>query len=270
VRTVLICHEEAQLHREGLARWLASFSTLAGIVVLQDDAHAQWRRMRREIRRSGWIGFADVAAYRAYHRLIHARADRTWEARALENLESRFAPVPREMAILRERSPNSPSVERFIRQCAPDVMLALCKHLLAERIFSVPRQGTLVIHPGICPQYRNAHGAFWALANDDVGNVGVTLLRIDRGIDTGPVFAYFRSSYDEMKESHVVIQHRGIIDNLDAIRDRLRDIVSGNAQPINTEGLPSAIWGQPRLTSYARWRRHARRRQRARNSARVS
>ena len=31
-----------------------------------------------------------------------------------------------------------------------------------------------------------------AMANGDLDNVGMTLLRIDRGVDTGPVFGYFR------------------------------------------------------------------------------
>ena len=76
------------------------------------------------------------------------------------------------------------------------------------------------MHPGICPEYRNAHGCFWALATGDTGNAGMTLLRIDRGVDTGPVFGYFRVDAT-LAESHIVIQHRVVLDHLDAIRDTL-------------------------------------------------
>src|SRR5436309_328007 len=32
---------------------------------------------------------------------------------------------------------------------------------------SLPARGTFVLHTGICPEYRNAHGCFWALARSE-------------------------------------------------------------------------------------------------------
>jgi hypothetical protein len=263
LRTLLICHDGARLHQEGLARWLTSFSTLSGILVLREDRRTLLRRVRREVRRAGVLGFADVLAFRAYYQLLLAPRVRTWEARALRDLVLRYPPIPASTRVAHESSPNSASAERFVRDCAPDMTLALCKNLLAERIWGIPPLGTFVLHPGICPEYRNAHGCFWALANDDLENVGMTLLKIDRGVDTGPVFGYFRSAYDEVAESHAVIQSRVVLDNLDQIRSRLTEIALGRARPIDTDGRPSAAWGQPRLTRYLRWKRNAWRRRRA-------
>ena len=269
-RVLLICHEGAELHSDGMARWIASFAELAGILIVREPGGTVLRRIRREVRRVGVLRFADVLAFRLYHRLVQASADRQWAERALADLRERYsAPsptVPRAMV----GSPNSPEAEAFIRAAAPDVMLALCKNMLAERIFSIPGHGTFVLHPGICPEYRNAHGCFWAIARGDMDNVGTTLLRIDRGIDTGPVFGYFRSPVDESRESHIVIQHRSVLDNLTAIRDRLLEITEGAAEPIPTTGRPSAVYGQPWLTAYARLRYNAWRRRRARDRARVS
>ena len=84
-------------------------------------------------------------------------------------------------------------------------MVARCKRILKERIFAVPRPGTYVLHPGICPEYRNAHGAFWALARRDLDKVGLTLLRIDKGVDTGPVYGYFTLSLRRSDR----VAHRG-------------------------------------------------------------
>jgi methionyl-tRNA formyltransferase len=114
------------------------------------------------------------------------------------------------------------------------------------------------MHPGICPEYRNAHGCFWALANDDRERVGMTLLRIDRGVDTGPVFGYFSCNCDEGSESHIVIQHRTVFDNLDAIGKRLIEIHEGRAMPLDVSGRKSSAWGQPWLTRYFYWKRKAR------------
>ena len=76
------------------------------------------------------------------------------------------------------------------------------------------------MHPGICPEYRNAHGCFWAMATGDVTNVGMTLLRIDAGVDTGPVFGHYRVN-DDPNESHVVTQNRAVVNHLDASKVKL-------------------------------------------------
>ena len=259
-RVALICHHDAPLHFEGLARWIASWATLAGIVIVREPEGLLWKRLKRERRRVGLPRLADVLAFRAYYRFALARRDAAWKREQLESLKQRYPAIGADVPVLRTHSPNTAESERFLREGRPDVVLALCKNILKESVFGIPPHGTFVCHPGICPEYRNAHGCFWALASDDTGHVGLTLLRIDRGIDTGPVFGYFSYPFDEVRESHIVIQHRVLLDNLDALADTLRRITSGSAQPIPTTARPSHEWGQPWLTKYLRWKRHARRR----------
>jgi hypothetical protein len=87
----------------------------------------------------------------------------------------------------------------------------------------------------------------------------MTLLRVDSGVDTGPVYGYYRYSYDEITESHAIIQSRVVFDNLDALRQKFEEILAGTAKPVDTLGRKSQAWGQPWLTSYLRWKRQARR-----------
>jgi hypothetical protein len=255
MRTLLICHEDAALDREGLGRWLGSYSTFAGTVVIREPGGRLRKRIAREIRRVGFLRFLDVLAFRIYHRLMQATADRRWEARELVRLRTCFPDRP-DAPELVVASPNAADAQAFISERRPDIVIARCKTLLNERIFSIPRLGTYVMHPGICPEYRNAHGCFWAMATGDHGNVGMTLLRIDKGVDTGPVFGYFHVEADA-RESHVVTQHRVVLDHLDAIRAKLLEIDAGTASPISTAGRPSATWGQPWLTALLRARRSA-------------
>src|SRR5262245_45565439 len=161
MRTLVIVHREAALDREGLVRWLGSFSTVAGSVVIHEPVDRLRRRIRREIARVGPWRFMDVLAYRAYHTLMHAPADREWERHELERLRARFT-GPLDVPELVVPSPNSPETEAFIRRRRPDLVVARCKTILKASVFSIPRLGTYVMHPGICPEYRNAHGCFWA------------------------------------------------------------------------------------------------------------
>ncbi|MBI2468906.1 MAG: formyl transferase [Candidatus Rokubacteria bacterium] len=258
-RVVLLCHEADRIDSEGLAAWLASSLNLVGIVLLREGPGRLLRRARREIRRVGLLRFLDVVAFRAHYRLCLARADAAWIAEEVARLRSRypggFDRVPRIVVA----DPNTTEVERFLRQLEPELMIARCKVILKPGIFSIPTAGTFVFHPGICPEYRNSHGCLWALVNRDLDRVGMTLLRVDAGVDTGPIFLQATAKFDEVRESHVVIQYRVVLENLDAIASTLVAVWNGIAQPLATEGRRSAVWGQPWLSAYLRWKRAARR-----------
>jgi methionyl-tRNA formyltransferase len=257
---VLICHEQDRLDTEGLASWLASTMRLAGLIIIRDPRNRLWRAARREIRRVGWLRFVDVIAFRAFARLRLARRDAAWKASELQRLRQRYPADLESVPSVVVSSPNSDESRTFIERLRPDIAIARCKVILKRAIFEVPRAGTFVMHPGICPEYRNAHGCFWALARRDLDRVGMTLLRVDPGVDTGPVFLHGTYDFDEVAESHSVIQYRAVFENLDAIGAVLTSICRGeHVEPVNTDGRESAVWGQPQLTAYLRWKWNARR-----------
>ena len=239
---------------------MASFSDLAAIIVIREPGARLKKRIRREVKRVGVLRFLDVMAFRLYYKFALARSDEAYEQALLDALMKRYPDIPATCRIVETPSPNSPEVLTLLRSIQPDVIIARCKSILKEDVFRTAGKGTFVMHPGICPEYRNAHGCFWALAEGDVGNVGMTLLRVDAGVDTGPVYGYYRCQYDELRESHIVIQSRVVFDNLDSLREKFAEVFAGTAQTIDTKGRKSAAWGQPWMTRYVRWKRAARRR----------
>lgn len=257
-RAVLICHTSEPLNRFGLARWMASFLDLAAIIEIHEPPARLRKRVARELKRVGAWRFLDVVAFRLYSRLMLRARDREWEERLLRTLETRYPEIPRATRILTTPSPNSAPAEQLLREVRPELIVARCKSILNARIFKQASVGTFVMHPGICPEYRNAHGCFWAMAMRDRSNVGMTLFKIDEGVDTGPVYGYYRADFDEVAETHNMIQNRMVFDNLDELRVKFEEILAGAARTLDTSGRPSRAWGQPWLSSYWRWKRKAR------------
>jgi len=257
-RTILICHRGAVVSQI-IARWMATFSDLVGIVEIEERGTRTRGRIRREIQRIGWLRFLDVVLFRIFYRLTQARRDRDWTESTRRRMFDELPSVDH-VPVHRTHSPNTKATREFMQAAEPDFAIALCKMLLKPRTFRIPSGGVFVFHPGICPEYRNAHGCFWALANDQRDLVGMTLLRIDEGVDTGPVYGYFSYDFDERAESHIVIQNRVVLENLDALRDRLLEIHAGVAQPIDVRGRPSGVWGQPWLSKHLAIRARAPRR----------
>ena len=257
---ILICHQRDRLDSEGLASWLAATMRLVGIVEIAGDGARVMRVARRELKRNGPLRFLDVMAFRAYARLRLARADAEWTNGQLAWLRRRYPVDLQSIPRCVVTDPNADAARAFIAERQPDVMVARCKFILKPEVFNLARAGTFALHPGICPEYRNAHGCFWALFNRDIGRVGMTLLRIDRGVDTGPALLQATCRFDEVSESHYVIQQRVVFENLERIGQALLRAGRGHTlEPIDTSGRASAVWGQPGLTSYLRWKRAARR-----------
>ncbi|PYN26515.1 MAG: formyl transferase [Candidatus Rokuibacteriota bacterium] len=257
-RVALVCHEADRIDAEGLAAWLATSLRLVGVVAIREGPGQIVRRVRREIRRVGLLRCLDVAAFRLYYRVCLARADTAWIAEEVARLRARYPMSPRGVPRLVAPNPNAPEVRDFLRGLDPDLVIARCKFILRPDIFTIARAGTWVLHPGICPEYRNAHGCFWALVNRDLDRVGMTLLRVDEGVDTGPIFLQASYKFDDLRESHVVIQYRVVLENLSAIEATLLAAWTRAARPIPTDGRRSAVWGQPWLSAYLRWKRAAR------------
>ena len=255
---VLMCHQDDPIDAEGLSRWLAQSMDLRGIILLRDRPVSLWRKARREIRRVGLLRFLDVIAFRAYYRFCLARRDAAWIDHQVARLKKKYPADIGSVPTLVTDNPNGEPVQRFLCRLEPDLMVARCKHILKRGVFSLPSSGTFVLHPGICPEYRNAHGCFWALVNRDLYRVGMTLLRVDEGVDTGPIFLQVGCQFDEVHDSPVVIQYKVVLENLDAIAAALKSAWRGSNRALSVSGRRSAAWGQPWLSAYLRWKRVAR------------
>jgi methionyl-tRNA formyltransferase len=88
--------------------------------------------------------------------------------------------------------PESLKGEDMARQLAaagPEVIvLAAYGRLLPPAVLAVPPYGCINLHPSLLPKYRGASPVVaQILAGDDFG--GVSIMRMDAGLDTGPVMA---------------------------------------------------------------------------------
>jgi methionyl-tRNA formyltransferase len=60
--------------------------------------------------------------------------------------------------------------------------------ILPAAILAAPRLGCVNVHASLLPKYRGAAPVTWAIVNGE-SETGVTLMKLDEGMDTGPTFA---------------------------------------------------------------------------------
>ncbi len=69
-----------------------------------------------------------------------------------------------------------------------DLLLVCRFNLLSPEVFEAPWLGAINIHSSLLPAYRGVHPVSWVLINGE-RETGVTIHRVDRGVDTGGILA---------------------------------------------------------------------------------
>lgn len=67
--------------------------------------------------------------------------------------------------------------------------------LIPERLLAIPRHGFVNLHPSLLPRHRGPSPIQWALVCGD-RTTGVTTMRLDEGMDTGPILLQRRVEID--------------------------------------------------------------------------
>lgn len=76
-----------------------------------------------------------------------------------------------------------------LESAEPDlIVVAAFGQILPKRVLDIPRYGCLNIHGSLLPKYRGAAPMQFAIA-DGASKTGVTLMRMDEGLDTGDIIS---------------------------------------------------------------------------------
>jgi len=99
--------------------------------------------------------------------------------------------------------------------------------LLPESILTLPKKGFLNLHFSLLPAYRGAAPAQRALHNGETVT-GVTVFQLDKGMDTGPIFAQESISIDPSWRSFELLAHLAAL-GPEVVKRSLEMIESGKA-----------------------------------------
>jgi len=91
----------------------------------------------------------------------------------------------------------SPEFVAWLRERKADVALVLAYgRILPRDVLAAPVRGCMNLHASILPRYRGAAPINWAIVRGET-ETGITLMQMDEGLDTGPVYATRRVAIGE-------------------------------------------------------------------------
>ena len=89
--------------------------------------------------------------------------------------------------VLQPERPSDPAFIERLRALAPDVGVVVAYgHILRRDLLALPRLGMINLHPSLLPELRGAAPVEWAILNG-LQRTGVTIMRMDEGLDSGPI-----------------------------------------------------------------------------------
>jgi methionyl-tRNA formyltransferase len=100
--------------------------------------------------------------------------------------------LERGLTVLQPQKMRTPPFSEELRKLAPDVCVVTAYgKILPKDVLQVPPHGCVNVHASLLPRFRGAAPIQWAIAHGDT-ETGVSLMRMDEGLDTGPVIAMKR------------------------------------------------------------------------------
>lgn len=146
------------------------------------------------------------------------------------------------------KSVNDPECISLLKQVNPELVIVNGTRIISKEVLSSIHVKFINIHAGITPKYRNVHGAYWAVVNNDMANCGVTVHLVDPGIDTGEIIdqQIIKITPKDNFSTYPFLQ---LAEGIICLKKALPDIFKNTI--IYKKGtLESEIWHHPTLWQY--------------------
>lgn len=157
-------------------------------------------------------------------------------------------PIPHN-TIKKVTSINSEESIEFIKSEKPDLIIVNGTRIISKKVLNCTNAIFINTHAGITPKYRGVHGGYWAVANDDKANCGVTVHLVDSGIDTGGVL-FQQIIQPNPKDNFVTYTYLQIGEGINLMKKAISDFGKGNLKEKASLTQESHLWHHPTIWYY--------------------
>ena len=146
-------------------------------------------------------------------------------------------------------SVNSDLTVSELKRLAPAVVVVNGTRIIQEQVLACVPAVFLNTHAGITPMYRGVHGGYWALACGDKTNCGVTIHKVDKGIDTGSIVA--QAMIDPgPQDTFVTYPLLQTARAIPLLCQAVNNAVEGRISTIAARAMQSKLWTHPTAWEY--------------------
>jgi methionyl-tRNA formyltransferase len=137
--------------------------------------------------------------------------------------------------------------EKFIselRELKPDLIIVIAYgQILPQTILDLPKLGCVNAHTSLLPKYRGAAPIQWAIADGET-ETGVTIMKMDAGLDTGPILSIRKTPIlptDDSQTLHDRLAQLGAELLVETIPGFVSGKISPQPQPLENSSYAAKI-----------------------------
>jgi hypothetical protein len=256
-RIVVLCGPNLLHHQNTCATLIRSGLNVVGICMAdQRTAGIPLRYLMKNARNKGLGNTASRSLARVAYLALNKRQDDATYARLFNRRELAETLRPWSDRIHRTESYSNPETIAWLKAQEADVFVVHTPYWVGKKVRELPRLGLLLGgHPGITPDYRGSHSAFWAVYRQHPEDVGCTVFVIDSGVDTGDIVAQERIPVDT-GDSFMTLSWKGMIRIAQLQAEVLMNLDRGKELPRRkiTEIPPDSVFDNPTLIQFVRYK----------------
>lgn len=223
---------------------------VAAVVIEEPVSRSQL--LRRRAQKLGWSRVLGQIAFAMAARPLLAREARVRIETIIDQASLDRTPIPADR-VQHVQTVNGDPCRSILAGLSPDVVVINGTRIIGRRTLAAVDVPFINMHAGLTPRYRGVHGAYWAQVEGRPDDAGVTVHRVDEGIDTGEVLAQARipiTGADNFETYPYLQIAAGTPLLVEAVRKALAKTLS-SAAPLTDD---SRLWSHPTLFEYARGR----------------
>lgn len=161
---------------------------LVAIVVATGVRRSLLDKCRRWWRRYTMAELCSRLSVHAWRRITRRRRRQQETYRSILFPEGESGEMPRPDLVRRVPSHNGPQCLQLLKELDPDIVVVYGTLIIGRSLITACKR-LINLHTGLSPVYRGSDTIFWPLHNEEPENVGVTVHRLDAGVDSGPILA---------------------------------------------------------------------------------
>lgn len=216
-----------------------------------------FRYVWKSVRRYGVGTAMGQIAGRIYYRLLNRVRDLHVYRRLYDEVAIQAVLQDWQGEIHRTKSYSDDSTIDWLRGMRPDIIVVHTPYWISKRVRKEANRDIVIGgHPGITPQFRGSHPAFWAMYQGNPAAVGYSVFWLDGGVDTGDLIYQGRVLL-EPGDSFMTVQWKGMLSEAEVIARVIRDYDHGIEIPrIKHAAIPAnSEYRVPTLGEYLAYRR---------------
>lgn len=172
--------------------------------------------------------------------------------RRIEELKKKYSfssKAINDSVLINVSSVNNNDCITAIKKNNPDVIIVNGTRIISNKVLNCTSAVFINTHVGITPQYRGVHGGYWSLVCDDEKNFGVTIHKVDKGVDTGDII-YQDNITITKQDNFSTYPYLQFGVAIPLIKSALNDIENNNLRTFNKHNVKSSLYYHPTILGY--------------------